>query len=383
MILRKKMLVTILILLTGFVFTSVLIVEAQRNKFTVRRLYEDFKKEYIDPTSFRVIDKQKDGITTSEGQSYGMLMSMWMDDRTTFDNVWKWTQDNLQKPNTNSFSWLWGKNAKGEYGILTEQGGNNVATDGDIDIAFALTKASKKWNEEKYKESATKIANDIWTNEVIITKNGKYVLAANDLEKKFEKTQILVNPSYFNPAAFAEFSKLNPAINWDRLIVDGYELLDKSSGANLDKAKSAYLPPDWIYVDSENGSVTPTTNPNLPTTYGFDAVRVPWRIGLDYELNKTPKALEYLEKMNFLKKDWNDKNLLYGVYNHDGTVSGKYETKLMYATSLGYFKNFDENIRNQIVSQKLNTSKIFDEQMTYYDNSWVFFGLALNYGHLD
>ncbi len=382
MILRKKMLVVILVLLIGLVLVAVLIVESQRNQNTVRRLYENYKKEYIDPVSFRVIDKQKDGITTSEGQSYGMLMSMWMDDRSTFDNVWKWTQDNLQKPNTNSFSWLWGKNSKGEYGVIKEQGGESVATDGDIDIAFALVKASKKWNEQKYADSAKKIANDIWTNEVIITKNGKYILAANDSEKKYQKAQILVNPSYYNPAAFSEFSKLNPEVNWGRLIDDGYELLDKSSSSNLGNSKSVYLPPDWINVDYENTNISPTNNPSFGTTYGFDAIRIPWRIALDNELNQNPKALEYLEKMNFLKKDWNDKNLLYGVYNHDGTVSGKYETKLMYATSLGYFKNYEGGIANQIVGQKLSPIKIFEPQMSYYDNSWVFFGLALHYGYL-
>ena len=382
MIFRNKILVIVLILSVGLIVPAIFLIENQRNNILIRNIYEDYKSEYIDPVSFRVIDKQKNGITTSEGQSYGMLMSMWMNDQSTFDKVWKWTQDNLQKPDSNSFSWLWGKDQKGEYKIISEQGGDNVATDGDIDIAFALIKGSKKWNDPKYAEFAKKIITDIWNNQVVITKNGKYILASNDLEKKFQKSEILVNPSYFNPAAFKEFSIINSDSNWDRLIVDSYEILEKSSSANLDKTNSVFLPPDWISVNYQSGSVSPVNNPNFPTTFGFEAARTIWRVGLDYELNQSPLASAYLEKLNFYKKEWNNKGLLYTIYNHDGTVNGNYESKFAYSTSLGYFKNFDKSIGSQIVNQKLNRSEILNQQMSYYDSSWVFFGLGLYHGYL-
>jgi endoglucanase len=383
MIFRKKIFIFVLIVIVGGIISaSSVIVTQQNNKALIKNLWENYKKEYIDPNSFRVIDKQKDGITTSEGQSYGMLMSMWMDDKTTFEKVWQWTQNNLQKPNTNSFSWLWGKNPKGEYKVLAEQGGDNVATDGDIDIAFSLIKASKKWNNPQYLTSAKLIMKDIWTNEVIITKNGKYLLAANDLEKKYNKSEVLVNPSYFNTAAFHEFAKISLEDNWDRLSVDSYEFLEKSSESILDSNKSAFLPPDWILVSIDNGAVKPTGNKDFSSRYSYDSARVPWRIGLDYQLNKTKEASVYLEKLNFLKKEWNAKDLIYSVYNHDGTVDGKYESKFMFATSLGYFKNFDRTIGNNIIQQKLSNSQILNENMSYYDSSWVFFGLALYYDNL-
>jgi endoglucanase len=384
MILRKKIFIIVLIFSIGILFTvGNFIVNQQNSKAIIKMLWDNYKKEYVDQTSFRVVDKQKNGITTSEGQSYGMLMSMWMDDRSSFDGIWKWTQDNLQKPNTNSFSWLWGKNINGEYKVLSEQGGDNVATDGDIDIAFALIKASQKWGNQLYLESAKLIMKDIWTNEVIITKNGKYLLVSNDLEKKYNKQEVLVNPSYFNPAAFHEFARVSSEDNWNRLSTDSYEFLEKSSQSILDSdGKSSLLPPDWMLVNIEDSSIKPTGNKDFSSRYSFDAARIPWRVALDYQLNKTKEALDYLEKFNFLAKEWNSKNLIYADYNHDGTVNGKYESKFMYATSLGYFINYDQTIADKIVQQKLSPPQLFNETMSYYDSSWVFFGLALYYENL-
>jgi endoglucanase len=383
MILKKKIFIIVLIVIFGLMLTvGSAILSQQNNKALIKTLWENYKKEYIDSVSFRIVDKQKDGITTSEGQSYGMLMSMWMDDRPTFDNVWKWTQNNLQKPNTNSFSWLWGKNSLGEYKVLVEQGGDNVATDGDIDIAFALIKASQKWSNPQYLESAKLIMKDIWTNEVIITKNGKYLLVANDLEKKYNKPDVLVNPSYFNTAAFHEFARVTSDDNWNRLSVDSYEFLEKSSENVLDSSKSVFLPPDWVLVNTETSTIKPTGNNDFSTRYSYDAARIPWRIALDYKLNKTKKADEYLKKLSFLNKELNSKNLIYSSYNHDGTVYGNYESKFMYATSLGYFMNFEPASANNIVQQKLSNTQILNEKMSYYDSSWVFFGLALYHDSL-
>ena len=375
----------LIILIFAVVFFSIfLLYNTQKDRILIWSLYQNYKKEYIDPVSFRVVDKQTDGVTTSEGQSYGMLMSMWMNDQDTFDKIWQWTQNNLQISGSSSFSWLWGKNQTGEYKILTEKGGDNVATDGDIDIAFSLIKAYKKWGNENYIIAAKKIVQDIWNNEVILTKNGKYVLSSNNLDKKYQKSQILVNPSYFNPAAFREFGRLGLDLKWDRLLSDSFDILELSSSSNLGYSKPIFLPPDWIFVDSQNGAITPTNNPSFKTNFGFDAARIVWRtaLSLDLSANQEPLALKYLEKLDYFRKEWRNKDLLYTVYGHDGTVQGKYESKFMYSTSLGYFKYYDQNSGDQIVEKKLNSSDVADQPMSYYDSSWVFFGLALYHGYL-
>src|SRR6185437_9383144 len=58
--------------------------------------WEKYRNEYITHDG-RVVDPTQGDITTSEGQSYAMLRAVWIDDHTTFDSVWHWTQTNLQK----------------------------------------------------------------------------------------------------------------------------------------------------------------------------------------------------------------------------------------------------------------------------------------------
>src|ERR1051326_6242308 len=67
-------------------------------KLMLSALWDAYKRNYWDSTSGRTLDKQRGGITTSEGQSYTMLRAVWMDDRPTFDKTWTWTQTNLKRP---------------------------------------------------------------------------------------------------------------------------------------------------------------------------------------------------------------------------------------------------------------------------------------------
>ena len=58
------------------------------NQAMLEALWENYKEEYIEDSSFRTLDKQRDNITTSEGQSYAMLRAVWQDDKQTFDKSW-------------------------------------------------------------------------------------------------------------------------------------------------------------------------------------------------------------------------------------------------------------------------------------------------------
>src|SRR3989344_2425096 len=69
-------------------------------------LWNDYKREYVEFNG-RTIDRQRNSVTTSEGQSYTMLRAVWLDDKDVFDKSWQWTEDNLQRPDNNLFSWLY------------------------------------------------------------------------------------------------------------------------------------------------------------------------------------------------------------------------------------------------------------------------------------
>ena len=109
----------------------------------LKKEYDAYKQDYMSSDG-RIMDPQRNNATTSEGQAYMLLRSVLINDRKTFDLVLKWSKDNLQREDK-LFSWLWGKNQSGEYKTLDA----NSASDADVDIAFALVLAHKKWKNKK------------------------------------------------------------------------------------------------------------------------------------------------------------------------------------------------------------------------------------------
>ena len=148
-------------------------------------LWERYKLEYIESTSGRTLDKQRDNITTSEGESYTMLRAVWQDDRATFDRSWEFTRNNLGRKDDHLFSWKFGARADGSYGVLSTDGGMNAASDADSDIALSLLFAYGRWQHKEYLADALPIISDIWDKEVVII-GGKPYLAANDVENEIQ-----------------------------------------------------------------------------------------------------------------------------------------------------------------------------------------------------
>src|SRR5690606_36924275 len=133
------------------------------------------------------------------------------------------------------------------------------------------------------------------------------------------------------------FAEIDKDRNWSSLIDSSYELLFRASESNLDKSSSAGLPPDWLRISVSNGSIDATNLPNLTTNYSFDAVRVPWRIALDYKWNNENRARDYLNRLQFLVSEYEQNGKLAGGYYHDGTVLHGEENPVMYATAIGLF----------------------------------------------
>lgn len=351
----------------------------------LRALWHQYKNNYLEPGTLRSLDKQQDDITTSEGQSYTMLRAVWMDDKETFDKTWQWTKDNLQREEDYLISWLFGEREDGEYGILTERGGYNTASDADQDIALALLFASKRWNDEAYFGDAIGIIRDIWEKEVVIS-NGRPYLAANNLEKTAKKSTIIMNPSYLSPYTYKVFAEVDPDNDWLGLAETSYEVAINSIEPVLDKSSSANLPADWVVLDKETGDIlAPDVSTGLTTNYSFDALRLPWRFALDYTITKDPRAKEVLDKIGHLKTEWTEKGSLVASYSHDGSRLMNIEAIAMYGGSLGYFMVVDPVLAQDIYLGKLerlyntNESK-WQTAQSYYDENWAWFGMALYLG---
>jgi endoglucanase len=307
-----------------------------------------------------------------------MLQAVWIDDKNTFDKVWKWTKENLKRPNDHLFGWRWGSLGNNQYGLLTN-GGDNSASDADTDIALALILAGKRWEKKEYIDEAKPIITDIWRNETDIVGTKRYLTAGNWAS---QKDHVIINPSYFAPYAWKMFAKIDTDNDWNSLIDPAYEILDMVSHNNLDKEAQVGLPPDWFKMTKPDGQIQPTNVNNLSTNYSFDAMRIPWRIAIDYQWNRDARAKKYLDTLGYLSLSYQPEKKLAGAVSHDGKPINTLESPAMYATSLGYFMNTDPKVATEIYQKKIlsmysNDTNSFRNDLPYYEENWLWFGTAL------
>jgi endo-1,4-beta-D-glucanase Y len=339
--------------------------------------WEKYKQRFIQQDG-RVIDHTQDNITTSEGQSYALLRAVWSDDKETYDAVWKWTKENLKRPADHLFGWRWGQREDSSYGFMSD-GGENSASDADTDIAFALILAARRWGDETYLREAQAILDDLWASAVDEVQGKPYLVAGNWAKGR---DVLILNPSYFSPYAWRIFARVDPDHAWERLIDPAYDLLFASGNAPLDREHAVGLPPDWVALERSSGTIIPATLPGLTTQYSFDAVRVPWRIALDYRWNNEQRAAEYLNTaFRVLGERYAQEKKLARGYAHDGTALAAEEHPVMYATALSYFSLVHPEMAKEMYEEKIlnlysNERNAFREDLPYYEQNWLWFGVA-------
>ncbi len=336
-----------------------------------------YKEQFINQDG-RVIDTSRNNITTSEGQSYAMLRSVWIDDKPMFDLIWKWTRENLKRSDDNLFGWRWGEREDKSFGFLKD-GGDNAAADADTDIALALILASRRWGQPQYEDEAKKILKDIWTIETDEIQNKRFLIAGNWARGA---NTLVLNPSYFAPYAWRIFADIDKENNWNSLIDPAYELLFKVGQERLDRNAGVGLPPDWVSIERSTGNLKATGISNLSTNYSYDAIRTPWRIALDYQWFGEDRARSYLENsFNFLYQLYQKEKKLVESYSHDGSRLLEREGPSMYATSLSFLSLKDPNLADLIYQEKIirlysNDTNTFSKDLPYFDQNWLWFGAA-------
>lgn len=343
--------------------------------------WAQYKKHYIEPASGRTLDPSRDNITTSEGQSYTMLRAVWQDDKQTFDKSWQWTKDNLWRPEDRLSAWLFGPRADGSYGVLTDQGGHNNASDADTDLATALIFAYAKWQDKNYLGDARVIVRDLWEKDVVYIQGTPY-MTANNVEKTSPSTRALINVSYLSPAAYRMFAVIDPDHPWQTLVDSSYALIDRTLEEPLDKPTSAGLPPDWVEINKTTGELSAPTQSDHTTNYSYDALRLPFRLALDYQWYEDPRSKELLSKMAYLREAWNTHGSLASAYTHDGIVSDPTENAAMYGGSIGYFLIVEPRVGKEVYETKLQylfnpDVDSWKQVLSYYDDNWAWFGIGL------
>ena len=80
-----------------------------------------------------------------------------MDDRSSFDTVWRWTVANLQVRGDGLFASLWGGGGVQDH---------NTATDADLDIALALLFAARRFGDSALPQAALGVLAGMWQHDI-------------------------------------------------------------------------------------------------------------------------------------------------------------------------------------------------------------------------
>jgi endo-1,4-beta-D-glucanase Y len=200
----------------------------------------------------RVVRRDQGGDSVSEGQAYAMLLAAATGDRRRFDAAWSWARRHLQRPG-GLLSWHW---------IGGRVADRQPAADADLDAAWALALAARRFHSGAYRRAAARIARAVLAHETAPIA-GKTILLAGP----WARGQGTVNPSYFSPGAYAALARVAPDPRWARLAAASRRLLVRLPSP----------PPDWARMDAAGVHPTGPPGTQQPPGYGYDAYRAPVR----------------------------------------------------------------------------------------------------------
>ncbi|MCB9497519.1 MAG: hypothetical protein H6686_11590 [Fibrobacteria bacterium] len=262
--------------------------------------WDGIRKRNIQPWSDGLVHRPKSetpGDAVSEGQAYGMIVALYENDQATFNKIWDAAESKLWNDGNAYYDWRY------ENGRIT---GSGLATDADQDIALMLIFADalvKKgiWTEHQSPKNATysaraqSILNTLWSKGI---NDGNLRPGANwggggtcSNGAGSWNCGDHVNPGYFSPANYRIFKDFDPSHAWGDVVEKSYTTIQKSPGYGKG------LLPDWMNLD---GSYPTSSALGYNPFYGGkalykDAIRVHWRLAMDWMWFQEPRAKTFLE----------------------------------------------------------------------------------------
>jgi endo-1,4-beta-D-glucanase Y len=199
----------------------------------------------------RVIDASlHERITTSEGQSYGLLFALIANDRDGFRNLLSWTQNNLARGDLQRSlpAWRWGRAPDGTWRVLDA----NPASDADLWISYSLIQAGRLWCDAGLSELGNALAARILREEaVLIPGLGATLLPG---PKGFVEQQTWrLNASYLPIQVLRSFAR-NDA-QWRELLRSSERVILASAPRGFAADWIQYRASDGFSIDRSTGGI--------------------------------------------------------------------------------------------------------------------------------
>jgi endo-1,4-beta-D-glucanase Y len=208
----------------------------------------------------RIADDANKNISHSEGQGYGLLLSVLARDSATFARIWGFTKKELLLRDDGLAVWRWDPDSNPH---VTD---TNDASDGDILIAYSLALAGETWNSPEFTMAARDLATAI--GKLLVKRVGGWSVlmpAVKGYGAGERPDGPVINLSYWIFEAFPILAQLAPDTNWTSLSDSGREILITS------RFGPPRLPSNWISLHA----AAPAPALGFDRLFGYDAIRIP------------------------------------------------------------------------------------------------------------
>jgi endoglucanase len=219
----------------------------------------------------------KTDATVSEAHGYGMVLAAYMDDQASFDDLLRYFRHHPAVDAPKLMAWK----QKLKNGRMTDVEGPDTATDGDLDIAYALLLAHVQWGSggaENYLSSALDALHDILAHDVS-PKHSNLTMGswASGSDLKYTR------PSDFMASHLLAFARWDPAnaARWNQVHATVVQAVNDQFSHG---SEATGIVPDFMVI--KKGRWQPTPGKYLETQhdgdYSYNACRTPWRLAMSY-----------------------------------------------------------------------------------------------------
>lgn len=236
---------------------------------TTGKLWQQFQDRLVSGDG-RVIDVHTPRQhTTSEGQAYALFMALVMNDQARFDQLLRWTENNLAQGDLESHlpAWQWGRKADGSWSVVDA----NSASDADLWLAYTLAEAGRLWCRPRLSKLADSLARRMLREESVDLPGLGLMLLPGPRGFALQPGRWRLNPSYLPLQLLRRFAQLQPDRGWEKILENTVMMLRTSRHGFV---------PDWIIYDA---SADFLPDSKYRARGGYDAIRVYLWAGMLHE----------------------------------------------------------------------------------------------------
>ncbi len=262
--------------------------------------YDAWKAAYIEPAcgggQFRIItDSGTSAYTVSEGHGYAMVITAMMEGHdpqahTVFDGLYKYFD--AHRSNNNNGLMAWAQDAQCQNVM-----GPDSATDGDLDVAYALLLADRQWGSAgaiDYHAQALKVIAAVLESDVHPANS----ILVGDWVSSGDSHYNGTRPSDFMLSHFKSFAQKSGVARWNDVVDKTYAVV--AYVQTHASAQTGLLPGFLVKADGATPEPAPGgwLEGGSDGRYDYNACRVPWRLATDYLMTGEPRSQAAVRPIN-------------------------------------------------------------------------------------